>query len=82
MSTLITSIIRLAITLLAGVGVGEIADKVAPDANLNVLKTSTSNETGQLSPGKIAKLLAVIVVSGVVIGFILKKIGLRKYKLL
>lgn len=74
----------LVITLLAGLGAGAVVDKVAPDANLNVVKdiVQSDDKSGKIDYVKIVKYVAVTVLAAFIASKILSMIGLRKYKLL
>jgi H+/Cl- antiporter ClcA len=73
-------IIPFIVTILSGVGVGKLADKVAPDKDLDIVSKSFQDETGSFDLKKLAKWIAVAVIGGLVASFILKKLKLTKFK--
>lgn len=73
-------IIPFIVTILSGVGVGKLADKVAPDKDLDIVSKTFQDESGNINVGRMLKWIAVAVLGGIVASFILKKLKLTKFK--
>lgn len=78
MGALIPNILKIALQVLAGIGIGKLADKVAPD------KVPTYPAEGVHDPDfnvtKIAWLVATMVIGGVILKLIGKKLNIKILK--
>jgi len=77
MGTLVQSVLKLAITLFAGWGIGKAADKVLPD---KVPYYPPEGVSEGMSPKKIVWLIVLSAVAALVIKFAARKLNIKLLK--
>jgi hypothetical protein len=77
MGALVQQVLKMALTLFAGWGIGKAADKVLPD---KVPYYPQEGVSEGMSPKKIVWLIVLSVVAGVVIKFIGRKMNIKLLK--
>jgi len=79
------NILRVVLTLFAGVGAGAIADKVAPDANLNVVGdvVKSTDESGmkKIDFVKVAKWVGLTIAGALLVNIVFKALKIKTPKI-